>query len=107
MRSTGLGVALAAALALSTGCGRRQPDAPRRIGPAIEAVRGPSWLQHLGLSLDQTKLGKMGGEGGPPETPRVEPMPQISRSPLGTAIRRFYDRMRNDEEGARSALNEP
>ncbi len=97
---------LVAALASSTGCGRRQADAPQSIGPAVESVRGPSWLAHLGLRLDQTKLGKMGGEGGPPETPRVEPMPQVSAGPLGTAIRRFYDRFRSDTGGARSALNE-
>lgn len=41
---------------------------------APTAVRGPSWLQHLGVELDDTHLGKMGGEGSPPARPR-EPTP--------------------------------
>lgn len=40
------------------------------------AVRGPSWLQHLGVELDDTHLGKMGGEGSPPARPR-EPTPSV------------------------------
>lgn len=40
------------------------------------AVGGPSWLQHLGVELDDTHLGKMGGEGSPPARPR-EPAPPV------------------------------
>lgn len=40
----------------------------------VTSARGPSWLQHLGIDLDDTHLGKMGGSGPPPATTR-EPMP--------------------------------
>jgi mono/diheme cytochrome c family protein len=102
-----VGVTLAAALLLGTACARRADDGPRTVGPPVEAIVGPSWLKHLGLDLDQTKMGKMGGEGGPPETPRVEKMPELAAGPLGNAIRRFYDLFRSDAGRARSALNEP
>lgn len=44
--------------------------------PEVTSVRGPSWLQHLGVELDDTHLGKMGGDGSPPATTR-EPMPSV------------------------------
>ncbi|MGE5276509.1 MAG: c-type cytochrome [Acidobacteriota bacterium] len=70
-------------------------------------VSGVSWLKHLGLALDQTKMGQMGGEGGPPGTPRVESLPQTRSSPLGGAIRRFYSQFRRGRGRSQDGLNEP
>jgi mono/diheme cytochrome c family protein len=98
---------LTAATLLGAACTRRADDSPPALGPAVEAVAGPSWLKHLGLDLGQTRMGKMGGEGGPPQTPRVEELPEISSGTLGNAPRRFSGLFRSDAERARSALNEP
>ena len=39
----------------------------------VTAVRGPSWLQHLGLRFSQTQMGRMGGTQPAPWSPRSEP----------------------------------
>lgn len=40
----------------------------------ITPVQGPSWLQHLGIAqINQTSMGQVGGNEGPPESPRQEP----------------------------------
>ena len=44
--------------------------------PQPTPVRGPSWLEHLGAELDDTHLGKMGGDGPPPANLR-ETMPSV------------------------------
>ncbi len=44
------------------------------VTATLTAVSGPSWLQHLGIDLDDTHLGKMGGDGPPPTNLR-EPTP--------------------------------
>ena len=45
---------------------------PDRQHP-VSAVRGPSWLNHLGLRISQTHMGQMGGTGPAPWSPRREP----------------------------------
>jgi hypothetical protein len=59
--------------------------------PEVTAVRGPSWIQHLGVELDDTHMGKMGGQGPPPAT-RREPMPSLEgrESSLQGFIHRFF-----------------
>ncbi len=44
------------------------------VTATLTAVRGPSWLQHLAIDLDDTHLGKTGGDGPPPTNLR-EPTP--------------------------------
>lgn len=52
----------------------RQPTAAKPIG---NAVSGPSWIAHLGLTVASTKLGRQGGTGAPPEAATArEPMPE-------------------------------
>ncbi len=45
--------------------------------PDVTPVRGPSWIQHVGVELDDTQMGKMGGDGPPPAAARHEPMPSL------------------------------
>jgi mono/diheme cytochrome c family protein len=45
--------------------------------PEVTPVRGPSWIQHVGVELDDTQVGKMGGGGPPPPAARHEPMPSL------------------------------
>jgi mono/diheme cytochrome c family protein len=109
-------------LFLAVGCEARRAEqapvgvaptavAPRAEGaaPTVTPVSGKSWLQHLGLSLDQTRMGRMGGASSPSSSARREPMPQVGRSssgPLGVLLRRFYAVL-PDEGKAVKALNEP
>ncbi len=51
-------------------------------GPEVTPVRGPSWLQQLGVELDDTRMGKMGGEGPPPST-TLEPTPSTDGEASG------------------------
>lgn len=44
------------------------------VTATVTAVRGPSWLEHLGVELDDTRLGKMGGDGPPPANLREPPL---------------------------------
>lgn len=39
----------------------------------VAPVSGHSWLEHLGVRLEQTHLGQMGGAGPPPSSSRKEP----------------------------------
>lgn len=48
---------------------------PIMVTPKITPVRGPSWLEHWSLTLEQTNMGRMGGNGPIPPSPRREPMP--------------------------------
>ncbi len=99
---------VAAVLPLTAACGRKLDSAPEAgLGRLVTPVSGASWLKHLGLTLDHTKIGQMGGEGGPPGTPRVEPFPQTRNSPLGGAIRHFYSLFRSDRGRSEEVLNEP
>jgi mono/diheme cytochrome c family protein len=50
-------------------CGHAPLDASSDITP----VSGPSWIGRLGLSLDRTALGQVGGTTPAPETGRREP----------------------------------
>ena len=108
-RASAAGASVAAtALALAFACGPRTDSAPARgLGRLVTSVSGPSWLKHLGLALDRTKMGQMGGQGEPQAAPRVEPFPETPRSPLGRAIRRFYSLLRAEPRGSQEALDEP
>lgn len=79
--------------------------------PRVTPVQGQSWLRHLGLTVDETNLGKMGGAGPIPATARREP--EIGRqapappSALTTILRRFLSLFRTDEQRAHGVLDEP
>ncbi len=45
--------------------------------PGAIPVSGPSWLQRLDVALDDTHLGKMGGDGAPPARAEREPAPDL------------------------------
>jgi len=45
----------------------------------VTPVRGSSWIQHLSVDLDDTNMGKAGGEGPPRAADRREPMPSPER----------------------------
>ena len=72
---------------------------PSASSPAdlINAVQGPSWVKHLGLSIHQTRFGQMGGAGPAAATGRREPEPGGERPPsrsLGGAMGRHMMGMR-------------
>ena len=49
--------------------------------PDATPVTGPSWIQHLGVELDDTPMGKMGGDQAPPAGRRREPLPTLEGGP--------------------------
>lgn len=58
----------------------------------VTAVRGSSWLKHLGLAIPQTRFGQMGGTAPAPSTGRSEPESDglnPSSHSLGGAMGRF------------------
>lgn len=65
MRTSSIGIA---AVLLLTPAGARSGDGAEPEGPAraaaVTSLGGPSWLRVLAISVDETKLGHMGG-GGP------------------------------------------
>jgi mono/diheme cytochrome c family protein len=82
---------------------------PAGEAPLVTPVSGRSWLHELGLSLDETRMGQMGGASPPSRTARREPLPAVDRSPsgpLGSLLRHFYALL-PDQGRASEALNEP
>jgi len=74
-------VILAALLAGSAASCRQDPPnsqgGSRQVqedDPTISPVQGPAWLEHLGIPLSESSMGRMGGEASPePEADRSEP----------------------------------
>jgi mono/diheme cytochrome c family protein len=109
-------------LAWVLGCEQRRADRPVPTAvlsgetrpaagktPLVTPVSGRSWLHGLGLSVEETRMGQMGGASPPSRTARREPAPAVDRSPsgpLGALLRRFYSIL-PDERLASEALNEP
>lgn len=48
--------------------------------PEVMPLRGASWIQRLGIALDDTQLGKMGADGAPPASAEHEPTPGLEDS---------------------------
>jgi mono/diheme cytochrome c family protein len=109
--------ALAASPALLAGCGTdagpgQTGTAVTRRGdsggettassPVVTPVKGPSWLDHLGLQVSQTRMGEMGGSGPPPAGDRREPdvagVATASPGPLESIMRRFLSVFRSQPE---------
>jgi mono/diheme cytochrome c family protein len=61
--------------ALAAGCVAQTSPMPASGSSGVSAVRGPSVLTRLHLSIDDTSFGKLGGDG-PARPAREEPMPR-------------------------------
>jgi mono/diheme cytochrome c family protein len=108
-------VAASLLLCLAIGCRGRADDEVQRTPAAqpadatahvVTPVAGESWIKHLGVSVEDTRMGQMGGSSPPPETPRQEPSLEAGGGDrLGTSIRRFFEL--SPDEGASRPLEEP
>lgn len=100
---------------LGIGCGGPADDEVERTraadsadGPAhvVTPVAGRSWIKHLGVSVEETRMGQMGGASPPADTPRQEPSLEAGGADgLGMSIRRFFEL--SPDEGSSRALDEP
>lgn len=77
--------------------------------PQVTPVRGPSWLLHLGIELDDTHMGKMGGAGPPPPGVRREPMPSLEGDgrALSNLVHRLLSKLGMNGEADEESLNAP
>lgn len=73
----------------------KAPDTP------AATLQGPSWLKHLGLSVSQTQMGKMGGSGAPPTTED-----NAGRATLKSNVDHFLTAFRSNPEQASQILND-
>lgn len=74
------------------------PKAPDAPAPSLQ---GPSWLKHLGLSVSETQMGKMGGNGSPPVTADT-----AGKATLKSNVTRFFTTFRSNPEQASQILND-
>ncbi len=65
----------------------------------ISPLQGPSWLKHLGLSVSQTQMGKMGGTSPNPAEP-------AGKATLKSNVTRFLTTFRSGPDHASQILNE-
>lgn len=97
------------AAALAAGCRANPPAGPvsdvaaRTVtAPAVTPVAGPSVLHRLGLTIEETRMGRNGGPGGPPEATRTEPAlaEPGAEGParVGGMIRDYVDRLRRGQD---------
>ena len=80
------------------------------LTPKVTPVKGQSWLKHLGLTIEQTHMGQMGGQAPAPETQRKEPTPEASgESTFTRLIERIFDLFRRGrgEEAKQKPMNAP
>ncbi len=93
-------------LAMSIKTGEAQETAP-----VVTPVYGKSRLSQLGLSVEATRMGHMGGAIPPLSTARREPALAVEDWPrpghLGAIIRKFYSLFGLDDKKASEALNQP
>jgi mono/diheme cytochrome c family protein len=105
-------VLLATLATMAHACGTPATTAVRADRPAsgvgiVSPVSGPSWLHHLSISMDETKMGQMGGTAPPGATGREPALPSdVYQGPLGRAIRDFYSATRGEPRRS-DALNGP
>jgi mono/diheme cytochrome c family protein len=64
---------------------------------AVTPVEGPSWLRTLSISVDETRLGRVGADGQPPES-------AAAPSPFARAVRRALELAGSNDEEARKTL---
>jgi mono/diheme cytochrome c family protein len=93
------------ALAVTGGCSA-QTSATSASTPdaAVSAVHGPSVLKTLGLSVEATNFGKLGGSEAAPPTQRIEPMTAVGQDRrFGHGMFSwFFDRSNRPEAGGRT-----
>lgn len=114
-RATASLLAFVAALLTLACCGRPPsrsgpPSPATQAGdPRVTAVRGASWLHHLGLTVSGTSMGEMGGATPAGSSPRREPpLAEGGAAPggLSSVMRRYMPMMRSDRRGAARLLTE-
>ena len=71
----------------------------------VTPVKGPSWLHHLNLSVEETRLGRMGGSEPASDTAGRESR-QSSENALGAIMRRFLGRWLGGQAGSEAILDE-
>ena len=85
--------------------GERAAAPTKPVKNAVMPPAGPSWLQHLGLTLSQTHMGQMGGTGKIPATRRREPEMEASEG-LRSGMQKFLPLWRSASPQAFQVLNE-
>ena len=89
-RATLHSIALGAAGLLIPACGA-PPAAISGDLSGVSAVSGVSWVKRLGLAVEHTALGRMGGQNSPPPSGRREPSLAIdARQPFTLADSDLY-----------------
>lgn len=68
----------------------------------IGSLQGPSWLKHLGLSVSQTQMGKMGGTSPSAESAPADP----GKPTLKSSVVHFLTTFHSGPEQASPLLNE-
>lgn len=83
-------------------------DGGTKMTLEVTPVTGPSWIRHLGVSLEQTHMGQMGGGGQAPPSGREEPTPELegSQGVLRRLVSRVFALFRQGEDQA-GPMNEP
>lgn len=88
-RIASLVLAVLVAMPAAAGCTQMpasQPAATPAGDRTVTPVQGPSVLKKLGLSVDGTKFGKLGGLAAAPGTGREEPMPPLAGAGSGQGM---------------------
>ncbi len=96
-----LGVVVA--VALSPACWRHDQPAVAATATDVDFVQGPSWLQHLGLKLEETRLGQAGGQ----TPPRGAETPDARARDESAAVQKLFSMGRSDERAGRAILATP
>jgi mono/diheme cytochrome c family protein len=77
---------------------------------AVTAVSGPSWLHHLGVTVDGSPMGRMGGTGPAAPTDRREPsLEAVSghERGIGGIMQRFLGLLPGKRDQAQRTFHEP
>lgn len=79
--------------------------APSQSQYQVTPVQGPSWLHHLNVSVEETRMGRMGGSEPAGDMAGREPG-QSTGNALGAVIQRFLDRWLGGQGGSKVVLDE-
>ncbi len=97
-------LAVVFAIALSPACWRRDQPAVAATATDVDVVQGPSWLRHLGLKPEETRLGQAGGQ-----TPaRGAETPAATARAESAAVQKLFSLGRqSDDRAGRAILAKP
>jgi mono/diheme cytochrome c family protein len=70
-------LSLGALLGLAGAADQRQPWPNQAEDPTVTPIAGPSWLTHLGITLDKTSLGQSSGVYGPGDNTTAPPQESL------------------------------